>query len=79
MAISYAAQFPARLAGLLLITPPAAYLVDVPSDAETLISARRGEPAFNDALATLRAGPDTSSAETFNAWQQAITAAGYAT
>lgn len=79
VAITYAAQFPARLAGLLLITPPAAYLVDVPSDAETLIRARCGEPAFDDALAALRAGPDISSDETFNAWQQAIAVIGYAT
>lgn len=78
VAISYAAQFPDRLAGLLLITPPAAYLVDVPSDAEALTTARRGEPGFEAALAAQRAGPDTSSDETFNAWQQAIAATGYA-
>lgn len=79
VAISYAAQFPHRVAGLLLITPPAAYLVDVPSDTEALISARRGEPAFDAALAARDAGPDLSSDETFNAWQQASAAVAYAT
>lgn len=72
VAISFAAQFPHRLAGLLLITPPAGYLVDVPSDVEKLIDARRGQPAFDSALAAMDAGPDTSSNETFNDWQQAI-------
>lgn len=79
VAISYAAQFPSRVAGLLLITPPAGYLVDVPSDADALISARSGDPAFDDALTALRAGPDTSSDETFNDWLQAIAATSYAT
>ncbi len=78
MAIGYAAQFPDRLDGLILITPPAAYLVDVPSDAEAIIGGRRGEPVFDAAWAALKAGPDTSSDETFNAWQQAIAPTGYA-
>jgi len=34
VAIAYAAQFADRVAGLLLITPPADYLVDEPSDAD---------------------------------------------
>ena len=32
LALAYAASFPGRITGLLLITPPASYLVDVPSD-----------------------------------------------
>ena len=79
VAISYAAQFPDRLAGLLLITPPAAHLVDVPSDAEALARDRRDEPRFRAAWEALRAGSDTSSDETFNAWQRAIAPVGYAT
>lgn len=78
VAISYAAQFPDRLSGLLLITPPAAYLVDVLPDMDEMTSARRGEPAFDSALVAMEAGPDTSSDNTFNDWQQAIAPMSYA-
>lgn len=78
LAIAYAARFPDRLSALLLITPPASYLVDVPSDAATLAAARMAEPAFAAATAAFDAGPDTSSDETFNAWQQASAPRGYA-
>jgi pimeloyl-ACP methyl ester carboxylesterase len=78
VAISYAAQFPHRLAGLVLVTPPAAYLVDVPSDAEQVLEARRGEPAFDAAEVAVEVGPDTSNEETFNEWQHAIPPAAYA-
>jgi ribosomal protein S18 acetylase RimI-like enzyme len=50
LAIAYAAQFPDRLAALLLITPPASYLVDVPSDVSTLAADRMAEPAFAAAV-----------------------------
>lgn len=79
LAIAYAAQFPDRLAGLALITPPASYLVDVPSDAPALRAARMAEPPFAAAVDASDAGPDTSSDETFNAWQQAIAPLCYAT
>jgi len=79
LAVAYAAQFPGRLAGLALITPPASYLVDVPSDAPALKAARMAEPPFAAAVSALDAGPDTSSDETFNAWQQAIAPLCYAT
>jgi pimeloyl-ACP methyl ester carboxylesterase len=72
LAIAYAAQFPDRLAGLALITPPASYLVDVPADAPALKAARMTEPAFAAAAAAMEEGPDTSGDDTFNAWQQAI-------
>jgi pimeloyl-ACP methyl ester carboxylesterase len=78
LAIAYAAQFPDHLAALLLITPPASYLVDMPADAPALAAARMGEPAFAAAVAARDAGPDTSSDETFNAWQQAIAPVCYA-
>ncbi len=78
LALSYAAQFPERIAGLVLITPPATYLVDVPSDAAA-ISAHRGEDLhFQAAWAALQQGPDTSGEEAFNAWQRAIAPVGYA-
>jgi pimeloyl-ACP methyl ester carboxylesterase len=78
LAIAYAAQFPGRLAGLALITPPASYLVDVPSDAPALRAARMTEMPFAAAVTAMDAGPDTSSDETFNAWQQAIAPLCYA-
>lgn len=79
LAIAYAAQFPGRLAALVLITPPASYLTDVPSDAPALRAARMAEPPFAAAIAAQDAGPDTSSDEPFNAWQQAIAPLCYAT
>src|SRR5260370_769055 len=73
------ARVPARLPGLAMIAPPASYLVDLPSDAPGLKAARMGEPPFEAAIAASDAGPDTSSDETFNAWQQAIAPLCYAT
>jgi pimeloyl-ACP methyl ester carboxylesterase len=78
LAIAYAAQFPGRLATLVLITPPASYLTDVPPDAPALRAARMAEPPFAAAIAAQDAGPDTSSDEPFNAWQQAIAPLCYA-
>jgi pimeloyl-ACP methyl ester carboxylesterase len=78
LAIAYAAQFPDHLAALLLITPPASYLTDVPSDVPALAAARMAEPAFAAAVTAQHAGPDTSSDETFNAWQQATAPICYA-
>ncbi|MEV0200191.1 alpha/beta hydrolase [Nonomuraea sp. NPDC050691] len=78
LAISYAARFPRRLAGMVLVTPPAAYLVDEPSDAPELIDRRRGEPEFDAALAAWDAGPDTLDDPGFNAWQQRVAPLGYA-
>jgi pimeloyl-ACP methyl ester carboxylesterase len=78
LAIAYAAQFPGRLAALVLITPPASYLTDVPPDAPALREARMAEPPFAAAIAAQEAGPDTSSDEPFNAWQQAIAPLCYA-
>jgi pimeloyl-ACP methyl ester carboxylesterase len=79
LAISYAAQFPQRLAAMVLVTPPAAYLVAVPSDAEELIDRRRGEPAFDAALAAWAAGPGTDPDDVaFNAWEQQVAPLGYA-
>jgi pimeloyl-ACP methyl ester carboxylesterase len=79
LAVAYAAQFPDRLAGLALITPPASYLVQVPPDAPALRAARMAEPPVAAAVSALETGPDTSSDETFNAWQQAIAPLCYAT
>ena len=78
LAIAYAAQFPHYVAALALITPPAAYLVDEPTDADTLIAKRRGHSDFDAALLALHAGPQTSADDAFNAWQQNSAAVGYA-
>ncbi len=78
LAIAYAARFPDRLAALVLITPPASYLVDVPSDTAALVAARMGEPAFAAAVSARDAGPDTSSDETLTAWYLATAPVGYA-
>ena len=79
LAIAYAAQFPHHVAAVVLITPPAAYLVDEPTDAATLIERRRGDSDFDAALLALQAGPQTSDDHAFNAWQQNSAAVGYAT
>lgn len=78
LAIAYAAQFPQRVGALVLITPPAAYLVGEPTDAGTLIERRRGDTDFDAALLALQAGPQTSDDDDFNAWQHDSAAAGYA-
>jgi len=78
LAIAYAARFPDRVAGLVLITPPASYLVDVPSDVPALRAARLGEPGFAAALAALDAGPESDDDAAFNAWQATVGPIGYA-
>ncbi len=75
LAIAYAARFPSRVAGLVLVTPPAAYLVDVPSDVPALASGRLHEPAFAAAMAALDQGPAGGD---FNAWQAVVGPVGYA-
>ncbi|MEV4756744.1 alpha/beta hydrolase [Micromonospora sp. NPDC049559] len=77
LAVSYAARYPERLAGLVLVTPPAEYL-DVPSDTPELIDRRRGEPAFDAAVAAWEAGPEVLDDAGFNAWQQRAAPLGYA-
>lgn len=79
LAISYAVQFPHRLAGMVLVTPPATYLVDVPSDAAEPIDKRRGEPAFDAALAAWETGPESTDDVAFNAWLARVAPLGYAT
>lgn len=79
LAIAYAAQFGLRVASMVLITPPAAYLVDEPSDAHALSEKRRGDSIFQTAFAALQAGPQTADDDGFNAWQQESAAAGYST
>ncbi len=78
LAVGYAARFPGRLSALVLVTPPAEYLVDVPSDAATVTAARAGEPAVAAALAALAAGPDLTDDGSFTAWRLRTAPLGYA-
>ncbi|KGJ75680.1 hypothetical protein GY21_09540 [Cryobacterium roopkundense] len=79
LAIAYASQFPRNVAALVLITPPAGYLVDEPTDTPNLIERRSGDTDFERALRVLKAGPATSTDDDFTAWQRDSAAAGYAT
>lgn len=78
LAVAYAAQFPHRLAGMALITPPAGYLVDLPSDVDELVRRRHGDQVFEAAVVALRAGPDTADDDAFNAWHRRTAPTGYA-
>ena len=78
LAIAYAAQHPDCVARLILITPPTEYLVGAQSDVEALRAERANDPTFQAALAAWQAGPDPSSDETFNVWQQASAPLAYA-
>lgn len=78
LAISYAAQFPGSVARLVLITPPATYLVDEEPDAGALSARRHGDLDFEAAYAALIAGPQTTDDDGYNAWQQESAPAGYA-
>lgn len=78
LATAYAAQFPQRLAGLVLITPPAAHLVTAEPDADELIGRRLGEPVFADAAAAARSGPDLDDEDRFNDWHRRCAPLGYA-
>lgn len=78
IALAYAAAHPNRVARLVLLTPPAHYLVDVASDVPTLVQRRAGEPAFEAAMVLLAQDPDLSSDDALTRWQQATAPAGYA-
>ena len=78
LALSYAAQFPDRLAGLVLITPPAGILPGVQADAEDLVQRRRGDPVFDAAVAAWSAGPEGTDDAAFTAWQHLVAPMSYA-
>jgi pimeloyl-ACP methyl ester carboxylesterase len=82
LAIAYAAQYPRRLDGMVLITPPASSVGGEATDTEELIDKRRGDAAFDAAVVAVKAGPeleDSSDAQAaFNAWQQQIAPLAYA-
>jgi pimeloyl-ACP methyl ester carboxylesterase len=78
LAISYAVQYPDRVAALVLVTPPAGYLVDVPSDASQLREARAGDPSFDAAMVAWEEGPPGDDDAAIDAWQQRMAPVGYA-
>lgn len=78
IAIAYAAAHPERIERMVLLTPPAHYLVDEPSDVDALAARRAGEPEFDRAMELLAHDPDLSSNDAFTEWQQATAPAGYA-
>jgi len=78
LAIAYAAQFTQTVGRMVLITPPATYLVDEASDAGALSERRYGDSDFVAAFAALVAGPQVNDDDGFNAWQQESAPAGYA-
>jgi pimeloyl-ACP methyl ester carboxylesterase len=68
LAIAYALQFPEGLASLMLITPPAAHIIGVPSDTDDLIARRAGEPAFDEAVKAWSEGPRQFDDDGLTAW-----------
>jgi pimeloyl-ACP methyl ester carboxylesterase len=77
-AIAYAAQYPDRVASMLLITPPSAYLTDTPPDVEEITAHRVGDPLFDAAMAAMREGPAEPTQEAFEKWQARTAPATYA-
>ncbi|MEV4317637.1 alpha/beta hydrolase [Actinocrispum sp. NPDC049592] len=77
LALAYAAQYP--VGPMVLITPPSAYVVDVPSDVDILLDKRKDEPGFAAALKTKAQGPDVNAGDdAFNEWHRAGAMVGYA-
>lgn len=75
LALSYAAKFADRVAALVLVTPPAGYLVDVPADTSA-IAARRTEVEFAAGFARL--GDISETQQHFEQWIADTAPAGYA-
>lgn len=76
LAMAYAAQYPDGVASMLLITPPASHLTNTEPDADEITAHRRGEPAFEAALAAM-SHPATTQAE-FTEWLAVVAPAMYA-
>lgn len=75
LAIAFAVQHPSSVSRLLLATPPAAYLVDEPSDVPA-IAARRTDAEFARAFARLADG--YADQEALEQWIADTAPAGYA-
>jgi pimeloyl-ACP methyl ester carboxylesterase len=78
LAVSYAARHPERVGCLVLVTPPATWLVDVAPDAAEVSARRSGDPVFEAALATSRQGLTRRDDEGFNDFMARVAPLGYA-
>ena len=78
LAIAYAVRFPARIELLVLVTPPTAWLVDVPSDTGAVAARRHGDPVLDAALAASARGPGGRDDEALNAHMARVAPLGYA-
>ncbi len=78
LALAYASQYPGRIAGLVLVTPPADNLVDVAPDSAEIRARRAGEPGYARALEILLTGPRLTSDDEQTAWGRGSAAVGYA-
>ncbi|MCP2321589.1 pimeloyl-ACP methyl ester carboxylesterase [Hamadaea flava] len=79
LAISYAAQFPAYVGGLVLVTPPTGYLIPGGPGVDRVTDARHGEPAFDAAYAAWQTGPEQLDDDGLNEWYGRIAPMSYAT
>jgi pimeloyl-ACP methyl ester carboxylesterase len=77
-AIAYASQYPDLVARMVLITPPAGYLVAAQPDDEEIRARRLGEPIYENALALLLSGAPTTNDDELTAWGRATAPVGYA-
>ena len=79
IALGFAARFPLSLARLVLVTPPAGDLTDVPTDIPDIRDRRDGDPAFAAALDRATQGPPKDADDAgLTAWNQAIAPLSYA-
>jgi pimeloyl-ACP methyl ester carboxylesterase len=78
LAIAYASQYPDLVARMVLITPPAGYLVAVQPDDEEIRARRLGEPIYENALTFLLSGVPTTNDDELTAWGRATAPVGYA-
>ncbi|NUR71010.1 MAG: alpha/beta hydrolase [Hamadaea sp.] len=78
LAISYAAQFPAYVGGLVLVTPPTGYLIPGGPGVDQVTEARRGDPDFDAAYAAWQTGPEQHDEEGLTAWYARVAPVSYA-
>ncbi|NUT03112.1 MAG: alpha/beta hydrolase [Hamadaea sp.] len=78
LAIAYAAQFPASVGGLVLVTPPTGYLVPGGPGVDQVVDARRGDPAFDAAYAAWQTGPEQHDDDGLTDWYARIAPMSYA-
>jgi pimeloyl-ACP methyl ester carboxylesterase len=78
LAIAYASQYPDLVDRMILITPPADYIVSVEPDDEEIRARRLGEPLYDDALTLLLSGSRATTDDELTAWGRATAPIGYA-